>query len=61
MADRPALKTGQEIEVTPEMIEAGVDRLLDYSINFDDPAEVIRQVLIACLSVPSACVAQRSA
>ena len=34
-----------EIKITPEMIEAGVDRLLEYSINFDDPSGVVRQVL----------------
>ncbi len=60
MADRPVLDS-QEIEITSGMIEAGVDQLLEHSINFDDPAEVVRQVLFACLSVPSVCVAQRNA
>ena len=50
MAGRLALS---EVEITPEMIDAGVDRLLDYSINFDDPSEVVRQVLASCLSVAS--------
>ena len=50
MAGRPALS---EVEITPEMIDAGVDRLLDYSINFDDPSEVVRQVLASCLSAAS--------
>lgn len=50
-----------EIEVTPGMIEAGVDQLLEYSVNFDDPAEVVKRVLIACLSAPSVYVAQRNA
>ncbi len=49
-----------EIEITPEMIEAGVDQLLDYSIKFDDPSEVVRQVLASCLSVASVHVSQRN-
>ena len=48
-----------EIKITPEMIEAGVDRLLEYSINFDDPSGVVRQVLTSCLSVSSGYVSQR--
>ena len=49
-----------EIEVTPEMIEAGVDQLLAYSINFDDPSEVVRRVLASCLSAASVHVVQRN-
>lgn len=50
--------SAQEFEITPEMIEAGVDRLLEYSIDFDNPSEVIRQVLVSCLSVSSVYVVQ---
>ena len=49
-----------EIEITPRMIEVGVDQLLEYSISFDDPSEVVRRVLIACLSATSVRVVQNS-
>ena len=39
------------MKITPETIEAGVDQLLAYNINFDDPSEVVQRVLKACLSV----------
>ena len=48
------------VEITPEMIEAGVDRLLEYSVNFDDPSEVVRRVLASCLSASSVHVVQRN-
>ncbi len=57
----PKLPKRDDVEFPPEMIEAGVDQLLEHSVNFDDPAEVVRRVLIACLSAPSVCVAQRNA
>ena len=47
------------IEITPEMIEAGVDRLLDYTVNVDSPSAVVRSVLIASLSVGGVHAARR--
>ncbi len=47
MPDRQALL---EIEITPEMIEAGVDDLLEFTIYLDDPSEVVRRVLRSALS-----------
>ena len=37
MADRPATETTEEIEITPEMIEAGLNAYALYS--FGDPGE----------------------
>ena len=56
----PKLPECDDVEITPEMIEAGVDRLLEYSVNFDDPSEVVRRVLASCLSAPSAHAVQKN-
>lgn len=37
MADRPALETEEEIEVTPEMIEAGRDVISSVWLDFIGP------------------------
>ena len=39
MADRSALKTVQEIEVTPEMIEAGIAAMWEFELDGFDLAE----------------------
>jgi len=57
MVDRSVLT---EIEITPEMIEAGVGRLLEYTINLDDPSEVVRSVLASALSASSVRVVQKN-
>jgi hypothetical protein len=38
-----------EIEVTPDMVEAGVDILIYRDINMDDPARIVREVIKASL------------
>lgn len=35
--------------ITKEMVQAGVDKLLEFTIELDNPANVIREVLIASL------------
>ena len=42
LESRPA---GAEIEVTPEMIEAGVNLLLDFNVETCDPYRVVREIL----------------
>lgn len=44
MADRPALK---EIEITPEMIEAGVPHLFEYDTDFDNERGVVATIFRA--------------
>ncbi len=43
-----------EIEVTPEMMEAGVDRLLEFNIENSDAYRAVREILRLVLpaSVP---------
>ena len=49
----PVAETGRhsEIEVTPEMIEAGVDALTLWDCD-ENPSLVVRSVFEAMLSVP---------
>lgn len=49
MADRPALKKGQEIEVTPEMIKAGVPELLDYDPRYEPPEAAVERLFAAMM------------
>ncbi len=50
MADRPALVNGEEIEVTPEMVAAGVCALADLDSRFDDEQSVVAAVFRAMAS-----------
>lgn len=43
MSDRPAVET-KEIEVTPEMIEAGVGEVAGYDDRFETIEEVVERV-----------------
>jgi len=40
---------GAEIEITPEMIEAGVEALGSFHPDWDSKAEAIQRILEACL------------
>jgi hypothetical protein len=42
-ADRPALNT-DEIEVTPEMIEAGTAEFCGYDPRFEGPEDVVPEI-----------------
>jgi hypothetical protein len=48
-----------EIEITPEMIEAGVDALLGFEPDYQDTDAIIRSVLEAALQSQSASVWRR--
>ena len=48
-----------EFEITPAMIEAGVDEIVDFNLSRDDPAEVVRRVLVSCLSAGEAHARQK--
>ncbi len=50
MADRPAPDNGK-IEVTPEMIEAGIGVLLRYHRERHDEADVVREIFGQMISV----------
>ena len=39
-----------EIEITPEMIEAAVDRLLEFNIENSDPYRAVREIVTLVLS-----------
>jgi hypothetical protein len=41
MTDRPARIDAEEIEITPEMIEAGVAELLKYDPSFSNERDVV--------------------
>jgi hypothetical protein len=50
MCDRPAHSGGEaakEIEITPEMIEAGVSVLLAADYRFESHADVVKDILHA--------------
>ena len=42
-ADRPATEI-EEIEVTPEMVEAGVEKLWDYDPQFSNERDVVEAI-----------------
>jgi hypothetical protein len=50
LADRPTL-TDKEIEVTPEMIEAGVLCLFEYDPNFSNENGIVTEILTSMLNV----------
>ena len=39
-----------EIEVTPEMVDAAVDRLLEFNIENSDPCRAVREIVTLALS-----------
>lgn len=41
-------QAGAEIEVTPEMIEAGVSILFEYDPDFDNERDVVARIYRAC-------------
>jgi hypothetical protein len=47
MCDRQAVKPTEEIEITPEMIEAGVSVLLAADYRFESHADVVKDILRA--------------
>ncbi len=49
LESRPA---GAEIEVTPEMIEAGIGILLRYHREYSDEADVVREIFLRMMFVP---------
>lgn len=52
MTDRPATEKG-EIEITPEMIEAGVDAFVGYDSRFEGPHEIVVEIFEAMITVQS--------
>jgi hypothetical protein len=50
MFDRPAL-SNDEIEITPEMIEAGVEILFDYDAAFSNEKDIVAKIFRTMLSV----------
>ena len=50
MVDRPA-HSESEIEVTPEMIEAGTNALLEYNIDSFNPVEIRKGVCASFLAM----------
>ena len=43
----------REIEITPEMIEAGTACLFDYDPNFSNEKDIVAEIFRAMLSVPA--------
>ena len=56
MADRPASET-DEIEITPEMIEAGIGALVSYDPRFDLEEDAVKKIFLVmaaeCAAFPS--------
>ena len=50
-ADRPALPAS--VEITPEMVEAGMVELCAYDPDRHDPRAVVRAIVTAVLANPS--------
>lgn len=48
--ERASPKKAQVEKITPEMISAGVDEIVDFNLSRDDPGEVVRRVLVAGMS-----------
>ena len=50
------LKTAtHEIEITPEMIEAGMGTLLRYHREYSDEADVVREIFLRMISAQQPC------
>jgi len=43
-------QAGAEIEITPEMIKAGRDEIVGYSIEWESPVEAAKRVFLAMIS-----------
>jgi hypothetical protein len=54
MSDRPATECevdGKEIEVTPEMIEAGADILRSFNEDFESYESMAEEIFVAMISL----------
>jgi hypothetical protein len=49
MCDRPA-HSEKEIEITSEMIGAGVEKLFDYDQKFSNERDIVAEIFMAMLS-----------
>jgi hypothetical protein len=50
-ADRPTPSSNPEIEVTPEMIGAGVSEFVGYDSGVDTPQDAVLRIYLAMRSV----------
>ncbi|MFZ0494917.1 MAG: hypothetical protein WBE80_04915 [Methylocella sp.] len=54
MSDRPAYRdevATKEIDISPEMIEAGVKMLFNYDPDFSNEKDIVAEIFMAMLSV----------
>ena len=51
MAVHSGGESAKEIEITPEMIEAGMAKLFDYDPNISNEKDIVAEVFKAMLSV----------
>ena len=62
MTKRPEdQQTGDETEITPEMIEAGAEVFVGYDSRFEGPDEIVQQIFEVMLAISPTALIQESA